>query len=83
MLISAWLNTNKDPVTRNEQKDGSFWKIVEAYFNASHHLVGMPNREVGKTVSKGGPRSVTKSPSLLARYMLQQISSQVGRMTMM
>ena len=46
VLISAWLNTSKDPVTWNEQKDGSFWKIVEAYFNASHHLVGMPDREV-------------------------------------
>ena len=47
VLISAWLNTSKDSVIGNEQKAGSFWKRVGAYFNASPQLVGMADREVG------------------------------------
>uniref|UniRef100_A0A0D2ZS75 Myb-like domain-containing protein n=1 Tax=Brassica oleracea var. oleracea TaxID=109376 RepID=A0A0D2ZS75_BRAOL len=40
VLISAWLNTSKDPIFSNEQKLGSFWKRIGEYFNSSHHLVG-------------------------------------------
>ena len=47
MLISAWLNTSKDPLIGNEQKADSFWKRIGAYFNESPQLVGMPQREVG------------------------------------
>ncbi|XP_013633158.1 PREDICTED: glutathione S-transferase T3-like [Brassica oleracea var. oleracea] len=35
VLISAWLNTSKDPVVGNEQRSGDFWKRVGAYFAAS------------------------------------------------
>ncbi|XP_010502044.1 PREDICTED: glutathione S-transferase T3-like [Camelina sativa] len=34
-LISAWLNTSKDPIVSNLQKFGSFWKRVADYFQAS------------------------------------------------
>uniref|UniRef100_A0A0D3BB99 Uncharacterized protein n=1 Tax=Brassica oleracea var. oleracea TaxID=109376 RepID=A0A0D3BB99_BRAOL len=32
-LISAWLNTSKDPVVANEQRAGAFWKRIAAYFD--------------------------------------------------
>uniref|UniRef100_A0A0D3BXV0 Myb-like domain-containing protein n=1 Tax=Brassica oleracea var. oleracea TaxID=109376 RepID=A0A0D3BXV0_BRAOL len=35
VLISAWLNTSKDPVVGNEQKAGAFWSRIAAYFAAS------------------------------------------------
>ncbi|XP_013633302.1 PREDICTED: glutathione S-transferase T2-like [Brassica oleracea var. oleracea] len=35
VLISAWLNTSKDPVVGNEQKAGAFWSRISAYFAAS------------------------------------------------
>jgi len=28
VLISAWLNTSKDPIVSNQQKLGSFWKRI-------------------------------------------------------
>ncbi|KAL1196220.1 Glutathione S-transferase T3 [Cardamine amara subsp. amara] len=31
VLISAWLNTSKDPVVGNEQKSGAFWKRIVDY----------------------------------------------------
>uniref|UniRef100_A0A1J3HEG1 Glutathione S-transferase T3 n=1 Tax=Noccaea caerulescens TaxID=107243 RepID=A0A1J3HEG1_NOCCA len=31
LLISAWLNTSKDPVVGNEQKLGTFWKRIVDY----------------------------------------------------
>ncbi|XP_023641247.1 glutathione S-transferase T3-like [Capsella rubella] len=34
-LISAWLNTSKDPVVGNEQRVDCFWKRIAAYFQAS------------------------------------------------
>ncbi|XP_024009191.1 glutathione S-transferase T3-like [Eutrema salsugineum] len=46
VLISAWLNTSKDPMTGNEQKAGAFWKRIQDYFNASPQLVGLQNREL-------------------------------------
>ncbi|XP_024006278.1 glutathione S-transferase T3-like [Eutrema salsugineum] len=32
LLISAWLNTSKDPVVANEQKSGTFWKRIAIYY---------------------------------------------------
>ena len=45
VLISAWLNTSKDPIVGNEQKAGAFWKRIEDYVNASPQLNGFPPRE--------------------------------------
>ena len=45
VLISAWLNTSKDPVVGNEQRSVAFWKRIAAYFNASPKLVGCETRE--------------------------------------
>ena len=39
VLISAWLNTSKDAVVGNDQKFGTFWKRVEAYYAASPHAL--------------------------------------------
>ncbi|XP_056843401.1 glutathione S-transferase T3-like [Raphanus sativus] len=36
LLISAWLNTSKDPITGNEQRAGAFWGRISAYFEANH-----------------------------------------------
>ncbi|XP_013624701.1 PREDICTED: glutathione S-transferase T3-like [Brassica oleracea var. oleracea] len=47
ILISAWLNTSKDPIVSNEQKTGAFWKRIEEYFNSSPQLSGLPPRERG------------------------------------
>ncbi|KAF8107470.1 hypothetical protein N665_0121s0023 [Sinapis alba] len=35
LLNSSWLNTSKDPVISNEQRSGTFWSRVSAYFAAS------------------------------------------------
>ncbi|KAL0863847.1 hypothetical protein Bca101_042965 [Brassica carinata] len=45
ILISSWLNTSKDAVVGNEQKSGTFWKRVAAYFAASPHVAGSEPRE--------------------------------------
>ncbi|KAF8116413.1 hypothetical protein N665_0018s0023 [Sinapis alba] len=45
LLISAWLNTSKDPVVSNEQKAGSFWKRIANYFAASPKLERGEERE--------------------------------------
>nr|VDD36567.1 unnamed protein product [Brassica oleracea] len=44
-LISAWLNTSKDPVVGNEQRCGTFWKRIAAYFAASPKVAGSEHRE--------------------------------------
>uniref|UniRef100_A0A0D2ZVQ3 No apical meristem-associated C-terminal domain-containing protein n=1 Tax=Brassica oleracea var. oleracea TaxID=109376 RepID=A0A0D2ZVQ3_BRAOL len=50
VLISAWLNTSKDPIFSNEQKLGSFWKRIGEYFNSSPHLLApFHNIEVNGT----------------------------------
>ncbi|XP_013601625.1 PREDICTED: glutathione S-transferase T3-like [Brassica oleracea var. oleracea] len=46
VLISAWLNTSKDPVVGNEQKAIAFWKQIAAYFAASPKLAGLQKREL-------------------------------------
>ncbi|CDY44739.1 BnaC09g22410D [Brassica napus] len=38
VLISAWLNTSKDPVIGNEQKAIAFWKRIAFYFASSPKL---------------------------------------------
>ncbi|KAL0720371.1 hypothetical protein Bca4012_034970 [Brassica carinata] len=35
ILISAWLNTSKDPILSNQQKAQAFWKRIEEYYNGS------------------------------------------------
>uniref|UniRef100_A0A0D3BTZ1 Myb-like domain-containing protein n=1 Tax=Brassica oleracea var. oleracea TaxID=109376 RepID=A0A0D3BTZ1_BRAOL len=45
VLISAWLNTSKDPVVGNEQRCGTFWKRVAAYFAVSPKVAGSEQRE--------------------------------------
>ena len=45
VLISAWLNTSKDPIVSNEQKAVAFWKRIEEYLNSSPQLSGFPPRE--------------------------------------
>ena len=45
VLISAWLNTSKDPVVGNEQKAIAFWKRIAAYFAASPKLACLQKRE--------------------------------------
>ncbi|KAL0856464.1 hypothetical protein Bca101_061617 [Brassica carinata] len=37
VLISAWLNTSKDPIVGNDQTKGTFWKRVGEYYAASPH----------------------------------------------
>ncbi|XP_022571312.1 glutathione S-transferase T3-like [Brassica napus] len=44
-LISAWLNTSKDPVVGNEQRVGAFWKRIAAYLAASPKVKGSELRE--------------------------------------
>ncbi|XP_048603651.1 glutathione S-transferase T3-like [Brassica napus] len=45
VLISAWLNTSKDPVVGNEQRAGIFWKRIASYYNASPKVVSLAKRE--------------------------------------
>ncbi|XP_013601499.1 PREDICTED: glutathione S-transferase T3-like [Brassica oleracea var. oleracea] len=46
VLISAWLNTSKDPVVGNEQKAVAFWKRIAAYFAVSLKLDGAQKRKL-------------------------------------
>jgi hypothetical protein len=62
LLVSTWLNTSKDPITRVEQQTKQFWARVHAYFiengrnlnNRSQISISSRwqeiNREVGKFV---------------------------------
>uniref|UniRef100_A0A0D3DAG6 Myb-like domain-containing protein n=1 Tax=Brassica oleracea var. oleracea TaxID=109376 RepID=A0A0D3DAG6_BRAOL len=45
VLISSCLNTSKDPVVGNEQKSGTFWNRVAAYFAASPLVAACEERE--------------------------------------
>ena len=47
VLISLWLNMSKDLVVGNEQRSGTFWKRIAAYFAASPHVPGREVRESG------------------------------------
>jgi len=62
LLVSAWLNTSKDPITGVEQQTKQFWACVHAYFvenggNLNNHSqISISsrwqeiNREVGKFI---------------------------------
>ncbi|XP_056852830.1 glutathione S-transferase T3-like [Raphanus sativus] len=54
VLISAWLNTSKDPIVSTDQKAGAFWKRIEEYFNASPQLVGSVPRPWGQCKQRLG-----------------------------
>ncbi|KAL1225875.1 Glutathione S-transferase T3 [Cardamine amara subsp. amara] len=45
VLISAWLNTSKDAVVSNEQKNNTFWARIAAYYAASPKLQGLEKRD--------------------------------------
>ena len=59
LLVSAYLNISKDPITRRDKKDGKFWERVENYFHANRefesdrnwsslrHRWGIIQKEVG------------------------------------
>jgi hypothetical protein len=58
--VSAWLNTNKDPITGVEQQTKQFWAQVHAYFveneeNLNNHFqISISSRwqEINREVSK-------------------------------
>ncbi|XP_048625258.1 glutathione S-transferase T3-like [Brassica napus] len=54
VLISAWLNTSKDPVVGNEQKAMAFWKRIAAYFGSSPQLGGYEKRDTTSCKSRWG-----------------------------
>ncbi|XP_013583369.1 PREDICTED: glutathione S-transferase T3-like [Brassica oleracea var. oleracea] len=54
MLISAWLNTNKDPIVSNEQKVWAFWKRIDECFNSSPQLSGFAPREASQCKQRWG-----------------------------
>ncbi|XP_010462934.1 PREDICTED: glutathione S-transferase T3-like [Camelina sativa] len=49
ILISAWLNTSKDPIIANQQKGGSFWQRVQKYYTESPHAIA--NGEQGLNIN--------------------------------
>lgn len=54
VLISAWLNTSKDPIVGNEQRAGTFWKRIHSYYNASPKVVGLTKRELNHCKQRWG-----------------------------
>ncbi|XP_010507539.1 PREDICTED: glutathione S-transferase T2-like [Camelina sativa] len=54
MLVSAWLNTSKDPVTSNEQIRGAFWGRITDYFHSCPDAVGRPKREASHCKQRWG-----------------------------
>ncbi|KAL0801912.1 hypothetical protein Bca101_057088 [Brassica carinata] len=54
VLISAWLNTSKDPIVSNEQKAGAFWKRIEEYYNSSPQLSGFATRDSSQCKQRWG-----------------------------
>ena len=45
VLISSWLNTSKDPLIGNEQRSGTFWSRIAAYYAASPKVAPGEERE--------------------------------------
>ncbi|KAL1207069.1 Glutathione S-transferase T3 [Cardamine amara subsp. amara] len=79
MLISAWLNTSKDPVISNEQRAGSFWTRIQAYFNSSALLAGLQQREASHCKQRWGGRlndQVCKFVGCYEAAMKEQSSGQ-------
>ncbi|XP_024011231.1 glutathione S-transferase T3-like [Eutrema salsugineum] len=54
ILISAWLNTSKDPIVANEQKAGSFWTWIHRFYNSSPLLVDLPKRDISHCKQRWG-----------------------------
>ncbi|XP_024007927.1 glutathione S-transferase T3-like [Eutrema salsugineum] len=54
VLISAWLNSNKDPVVGTDQKTAVSSKRIVTYFNSSPQLVGQARREVSTCKQRWG-----------------------------
>ncbi|XP_010468413.1 PREDICTED: glutathione S-transferase T3-like [Camelina sativa] len=54
MLVSAWLNTSKDPITSNQQRLASFWGRIAKYFASYPNAVGRPKREAGHCKQRWG-----------------------------
>ncbi|XP_013589482.1 PREDICTED: glutathione S-transferase T3-like [Brassica oleracea var. oleracea] len=54
ILISAWLNTSKDPTVGNEQNLGTFWSRIHNYYNSSVQHVGLDTRELGQCKQRWG-----------------------------
>ncbi|XP_024015281.1 glutathione S-transferase T3-like [Eutrema salsugineum] len=48
LLISAWLNTSKDPIVSNEQKSGTFWKRIAIYYADNMNPSMSAPREAGQ-----------------------------------
>ncbi|XP_010424738.1 PREDICTED: glutathione S-transferase T3-like [Camelina sativa] len=54
MLVGAWLNTSKDPITSNQQKLASFWGRIAKYFASCPNVVGRPKREASHCKQRWG-----------------------------
>ncbi|XP_010424286.1 PREDICTED: glutathione S-transferase T3-like [Camelina sativa] len=54
MLVSAWLNTSKDPITSNEQRRGAFWGRIADYFASCPNAVDRPKREASHCKQRWG-----------------------------
>ncbi|XP_024004056.1 glutathione S-transferase T3-like [Eutrema salsugineum] len=54
VLISAWLNTSKDPIVGNDQKAGAFWSRITDWFNNSRQLAAFPDRTVSHCKQRWG-----------------------------
>ena len=54
VLISAWLNTSKDPIVSNDQKAMAFWKRIATYFGASPQVAGLQKRDSTGCKSRWG-----------------------------
>uniref|UniRef100_A0A0D3B8A4 No apical meristem-associated C-terminal domain-containing protein n=1 Tax=Brassica oleracea var. oleracea TaxID=109376 RepID=A0A0D3B8A4_BRAOL len=57
VLISAWLNTSKDPVVANEQKAIAFRKQIASYVASSPKLSALQKREPTATKAKSSGMS--------------------------
>ncbi|XP_010507182.1 PREDICTED: glutathione S-transferase T3-like [Camelina sativa] len=54
LLISAWLNTSKDPVISNQQKRGTFWSRIAKYYAVSLKAAGRPHRAASHCKQRWG-----------------------------
>ncbi|KAF8100393.1 hypothetical protein N665_0225s0011 [Sinapis alba] len=52
ILISSWLNTSKYHVVGNEQRCGTFWKRIAAYFAASPKVGAKQLQKINDLVNK-------------------------------
>ncbi|KAF3533903.1 hypothetical protein DY000_02042546 [Brassica cretica] len=57
VIISAWINTSKDPVVGSSQKGGTFWSRVGEYYAASPHAIQSAGicGATGNITENGGP----------------------------